>query len=130
MSGDGSDSPALIQGATPSTTANGVLLSCACSASNNAAFNKGYQNLSNFSAATATYAPESYDATNTIIAAMKALLTQHKAITRANLVTQLHKITFKGITKVVKFQKNGNIAGSAIYVNKVENGKIVQLGLE
>ncbi len=130
MSGDGSDSPALIQGTTPASAANGVLLSCACSASNNAAFNKGYQNLSNFSAATATYAPESYDATNTIIAGMKALLAQHKKITRANLVAELHKITFKGITKIVHFQKNGNIAGSAIYVNKVENGKIVQLGLE
>jgi hypothetical protein len=34
------------------------------------------------------------------------------------------------MTKVIKFQANGNIAGSAIYVNQVKNGVIVQLGLE
>jgi branched-chain amino acid transport system substrate-binding protein len=130
MSGDGSDSPALIQGTTPASAANGVLLSCACAASTNSAFNKGFGNLANFSATTATYAPESYDATNTIISAMKALVKAKKKITRANLVTQLHKITFKGITKTVHFQSDGNIAGSAIYVNQVKNGKIAQLGLE
>lgn len=130
MSGDGSDSPALIQGTTPASAANGVYLSCACSASTNAAFNKGFENLANFSATTATYAPESYDATNTIIAAMKALVAQKKMIDRENLVTELHKITFKGITKTIHFQSDGNISGSAIYVNQVKNGKIVQLGLE
>ncbi len=126
MSGDGSDSPALVQGTTPASAANGVLLSCACAVSTNKAFNRGFQALSNFSAATATYAPESYDATNTIIAAMKKL----KKITRAGLVAELHKIVYKGITKVIRFQPNGNIAGSAIYVNQVKNGKLVQLGLE
>ncbi|HVA53236.1 MAG TPA: branched-chain amino acid ABC transporter substrate-binding protein [Acidimicrobiales bacterium] len=126
MSGDGSDSPALIQGTTPASAANGVLLSCACAVSTNSAFNRGFQALSNFSALTATYAPEAYDATNTIIAAMKKM----KRITRAGLVAELHKISYKGITKSVKFQSNGNIAGSAIYVNQVKSGKVVQLGLE
>jgi branched-chain amino acid transport system substrate-binding protein len=125
MSGDGSDSPALIQGTTPASAANNVLLSCACSVSTNKTFNAGFQKLSNFSAVTATYAPEAYDATNTIIAAMKKL----KKITRANLVAELHKISYKGITKTVKFQSDGNIAGNAIYINKVESGKVVQLGL-
>ncbi|HVA70884.1 MAG TPA: branched-chain amino acid ABC transporter substrate-binding protein [Acidimicrobiales bacterium] len=126
MSGDGSDSSALISGTTPASAANNVLLSCACAVSTNKAFNKGFQNLSNFSANGATYAPEAYDATNVIIAAMKRL----KKITRAGVVAALHKITYKGITKLIKFQKDGNIAGSAIYVNKVESGKVVQLGLE
>jgi hypothetical protein len=53
-----------------------------------------------------------------------------KKITRASIVAELHKITYKGITKVVKFQKDGNISGSAIYVNEVKSGKVVQLGLE
>ena len=47
-----------------------------------------------------------------------------------NLVGELHKITYKGLTKTIHFQAYGNIAGSAIYVNQVKNGKIVQLGLE
>lgn len=126
MSGDGSLSPALIQGTTPASAANGVLLTCACSTSNNKKFNVAYHHIAHFSAANATYAPESYDATNAIINAMKHL----KKITRLGVVNMLHRLAFKGITKVVKFQKNGNIAGSAIFVNKVENGKIVQLGLE
>ncbi|HUX04608.1 MAG TPA: branched-chain amino acid ABC transporter substrate-binding protein [Acidimicrobiales bacterium] len=126
MSDDGSLSPALIQGTTPASAANGVLLSCACASSKSANFNKQYQALSHFSAANATYAPESYDATNAIINAMKHL----KKITRAGIVAKLHKLTFKGMTKVIKFQKDGNIAGAAIYVNQVKSGKIVQLGLE
>ena len=126
MSGDGSLSPALIQGTTPASAANGVLLTCACASSTNAGFNKAYQALAHFSAANATYAPESYDAANAIINAMKHL----KKITRAGIVSELHKLAYKGMTKLVKFQKDGNIAGSAIFVNQVKNGKIVQLGLE
>jgi branched-chain amino acid transport system substrate-binding protein len=124
MSDDGSDSPALVLGTTPASAANNVLLSCACAASTNTKFNKAFQNLSNF--AESTYTPEAYDATNVIIAAMKAV----KKITRASIVAELHKISYKGITKTLKFQKDGNISGSAIYVSKVENGKVVQLGLE
>jgi branched-chain amino acid transport system substrate-binding protein len=130
MSGDGSLSPALIQGTTPASAANNVLLTCACASSTNTKFNAAYQALSHFSAANATYAPESFDAANTIIAAMKYLATHHKKISRSNIVSELHKISYKGMTKLVKFQSDGNIAGSAIFVNKVESGKIVQLGLE
>ena len=126
MSGDGSLSPALIQGTTPASAANNVLLTCACASSTNAKFNAAYKALAHFSAANATYAPESFDATNAIINAMKSL----KKVTRAGIVTALHRLAYKGMTKVVKFQKDGNIAGSAIFVNKVESGKIVQLGLE
>jgi len=126
LSDDGSDSPALIQGTTPPSAANDVLMSCACAQSTNKTFNKEFQNLSNFSAATATYAPEAYDATNVIIAAMAKL----KTVTRAGIVAELHKITYKGITKVIHFQSDGNISGSAIYVNEVESGSVVQLGLE
>jgi branched-chain amino acid transport system substrate-binding protein len=126
MSGDGSLSPALIQGTTPASAANSVLLTCACASSTNNKFNSAYKQLSHFSAANATYAPESYDAANAIINAMKSL----KHVTRAGIVAALHKLTYKGMTKVVKFQKNGNIAGSAIFVNQVKSGAIVQLGLE
>jgi branched-chain amino acid transport system substrate-binding protein len=126
MSGDGSLSPALIQGTTPASAADGVLLTCACATSTNHKFNSAYSALSHFSAANATYAAEAYDATNAVINAMKSL----KHVTRSGIVSALHKLTYKGLTKVVKFQSNGNIAGSAIFVNKVTSGAIVQLGLE
>jgi branched-chain amino acid transport system substrate-binding protein len=126
MSGDGALSPALIQGTTPASAADGVLLTCACATSTNSKFNRAYQALSHFSAANATYAPESFDAANAIINAMKSL----KKVTRSGIVSALHKLSYKGMTKIVKFQTNGNIAGSAIFVNKVTNGTISQLGLE
>lgn len=126
MSGDGALSPALIQGTTPASAANGVLLTCACASSSNTRFNSAYKALAHFSAANATYAPESYDAANAIINAMKSL----KKVTRAGIVAALHKLTYVGMTKRIKFQGNGNIAGSAIFVNQVKSGGIVQLGLE
>lgn len=126
MSGDGALSPALIQGTTPASAANGVLLTCACASSSNTRFNSAYKALAHFSAANATYAPESYDAANAIINAMKSL----KKVTRAGIVAALHKLTYVGMTKRIKFQGNGNIAGSAIFVNQVKSGSIVQLGLE
>lgn len=130
MSGDGSLSPALIQGTTPASAANGVLLTCACASSTNKKFNQAYQALSHFSAANATYAPESFDAANAIIYTMKWLASHHKKINRANITSQLHKISYQGMTKTIKFQSDGNIAGSAIFVNKVTGNTITQLGLE
>ena len=89
-------------------------------------FNKAYSGPGALQAANATYAPQSYDATNAIINAMKSL----KKVTRAGIVAALHKITYKGMTRTVKFQTDGNLAGSAIYDNQVQSGKIVQFGLE
>jgi branched-chain amino acid transport system substrate-binding protein len=130
MSDDGSDSSSLISGTTPASAANNVYVSCACSATVPAAFASAYQALSHFSAANATYAAESYDATNTIIAALKTVKAGTIASVRKELVSALHKITYKGITKTVAFQADGNISGSAIYVSQVQNGTLKQLGLE
>ena len=38
----------------------------------------------------------------------------------AGIVSGLHKVTYKGLTKTVHFQSNGNIAGTAVYVYKCE----------
>jgi len=51
-------------------------------------------------------------------------------ITRHHVVSGLHTITYVGLTKTIHFKSDGNISGTAIYVNKIENGKLVQLGLE
>ena len=37
---------------------------------------------------------------------------------------------YKGLTKTIQFNAAGDVKGNAIFVNKVENGQIVQLGLE
>jgi branched-chain amino acid transport system substrate-binding protein len=72
------------------------------------------------------YSAESYDATNVILAAMSKL----KVVTRTKLLAQIKKTNYKGITKTIKFTSSGDVSGTAIFVNKVQSGAIVQLGLE
>ena len=128
MSDDGSLDPHYVSEAG-AKVANGTYISCACAdLSKNAAaapFAKQFRALAHFPVG--TYSAESYDATNVIISVMKKLGV--KGISRANIVNALHHVTYKGLTKVVKFQANGNIAGTAVYIYHVVNGKIVELGL-
>jgi branched-chain amino acid transport system substrate-binding protein len=135
MSGDGSDSTALISGTNPSTAANGVFASCACAVLGTTkvdkAFASGFQALAHFPVG--IYSAEAYDAANTIIDELKILASGKSgtmAITRANIVKGLHSIVFKGLTKTISFKPNGNISGTDIYVNQVQHGKLVQIGLE
>jgi len=134
MSGDGSDDPHLITGTSPSSAANGAYLTCACSVLGNSsadkAFAAAFKKQAHF--VVGTYSAEAYDATNAIIKVMVTNWKMHQAMseTRKNTVSGLHKVSWVGLTKTVKFQSNGNIAGSAVYVNQVKSGKIVQLGLE
>ena len=134
FSGDGSDSVSLITGTNPHSAANGVYASCACAVLGTTkadkAFAAGFKALAHFPPA--IYSSQGYDAANVIIDAM-TLIAEHAGtaqITRENVVTALHQLTFVGITKIIKFDSNGNISGSAIYVNQVQHGQFVQLGLE
>src|SRR5579863_4278723 len=128
MSGDGSDEPQFITSLSTQADGNGVLLTCACSNNQSAAWTAAFTAVAH--EAPGPYSAESYDATNLVMRAMTKVLLAHKKMTRANVLAQIKKITFKGITKVIKFNSAGDISGSAIFVNKVEGGKIVQLGLE
>ncbi len=132
MSGDGSDDPHLIKGTNPESAANGTLLSCACAVLGKTAadrsFGSAFTKLAHF--APGTYSAESFDAANAIIKAMVTLSREHKAITRANVVTALHAVVWVGLTKTIRFQANGNISGTTVYVNRVQGTKIVQLGVE
>jgi len=135
MSGDGSDSISLISGTNPSSASAGVYASCACavlghSAADNA-FAAGFKKLAKF--VPAIYSAEAFDAANTIIAQLKMLASEKGGlmnITRQNVVKGLHNIVYKGLTKTISFTSNGNIKGNAIYVNQVQHGTLVQLGLE
>lgn len=127
MSDDGSLDPHYVSEAG-AKIANGTYISCACAdLTKNAAatpFANGFKKLAHF--AVGTYSAEAYDATNTIIDVMKQLGSK---VSRANIVNALHMVTYKGLTKTVHFQPDGDIAGTAVYVYKVVKGQIVVQGL-
>ncbi|HEY5112120.1 MAG TPA: branched-chain amino acid ABC transporter substrate-binding protein [Acidimicrobiales bacterium] len=124
MSGDGSDEPQFVTTLSNQSDGNGVLLTCACSIKYPTSWVTAYTKVAK--EAPGPYSAESYDAANLIFAAMSKL----KVVTRSKLLAQIKKSDYKGITKTIKFDKNGDVSGSAIFVSKVENGTITQLGLE
>jgi branched-chain amino acid transport system substrate-binding protein len=128
MSDDGSLDPHYIKEAG-AMVANGTYISCACADLSKSAaaapFAKAFQKLAGFPIG--TYSAEAYDAANAIISVMKGLGV--KGITRSAIVNGLHKVDYKGLTKTVKFQADGNIFGATVYIYHVVSGKIVEVGL-
>jgi branched-chain amino acid transport system substrate-binding protein len=129
VSDDGSnDSHYVSQAGT--NVANGTLISCACqevitgSAFTN--FAKAFKPLAGFPPG--TYSAEAYDATNAIIDVMKA---KGAGVTKQDIIDGLHApgYSYQGVSKTVKFASNGNYGGTAVYMYKVENGAIKELGL-
>jgi len=127
MSDDGSLSSDYVSEAGTKVS-NGTYISCACadltSQAADAPFAKAFEKLAKFPVG--TYSAEAYDATNVIIYVMKSLGSK---VTRAGIVNGLHNVSYKGLTKLVHFKPNGNIAGTAVYVYKVTNGNIGVVGL-
>jgi branched-chain amino acid transport system substrate-binding protein len=74
-----------------------------------------------FGVAPAIYSAEAYDATNFVLAAIKAGNTTPTAIN-----DYLSSNSFQGVTKTINFLPDGNVSVGTIYMYKVENGKIVQ----
>lgn len=72
-----------------------------------------------------TYSPEGYDVTNTLITVMKGLGSN---VTRAGVVNGLRTVDYKGLTKEIKFQPNGEVTEKGIFVYAVQGGKITELG--
>jgi branched-chain amino acid transport system substrate-binding protein len=110
---------------------NGWYMTCGCQDATGApqskAFASAYQ--AKFHTPPSTYSPEAYDATNTMIQAIKAAAASG-APTRQSVEDALNKIDYKGITTTVKFQSNGEIVASQQTVNlyQQKNGNIVELG--
>ena len=127
FSDDGSLDPKYIQQAG-ADVAEGTYVSCACAdiTSNAAAANfvKNFKVLAKFDSG--TYSPEAYDATNTIISVLKQL---GPSATREQVLNALKTVDYKGLTKEVKFEPNGNISGSSVYIYQVKGGKFGTLGL-
>jgi ABC-type branched-subunit amino acid transport system substrate-binding protein len=53
-----------------------------------------------------------------------------KTVTRSNVLAEVKKTKWKGITKTITFNSAGDVSGSAIFVSKIEGANLVQLGLE
>jgi branched-chain amino acid transport system substrate-binding protein len=125
MSGDGSEDPKFISEAGGPSVANGAYLSCACAdvtkLPSAQAFSSAYR--AQFGTAPPVYSGEAYDATNFVLAAIKSGATIPSAIN-----DYLANNSYTGVTKTIKFLPNGNVSGGTIYVYKVENGRIVQIG--
>ena len=99
----------------------GSLLTCACSQVSNSTaggrlFNSQYAK--KFHAAPGAYSPESFDATNMVLTAM----TKIKKVTRANITAELKKLTYKGLTKVIKFNSAGDVTSNSVAVYQVQVG--------
>jgi branched-chain amino acid transport system substrate-binding protein len=125
MSGDGSEDSHFITDAGGASTANGAYLSCACADETQnpsaASFVSAYKAM--FGVAPAIYSAEAYDATNFVLAALKAGSTTASAING-----YLASNSWTGVTKTLKFEADGNIAGGTVYMYKVQNGAISQIG--
>lgn len=126
MSDDGSNDPHFVTGAGGSAAA-GWQFTCACADAttdpNEKDFNAAY--MTKYNVAPGTYSPEAYDATNAIISVMKGI---GGTVTRSGVVAGLKSVNFQGITKPIKFESTGEVAGSTIYVYQVTGAKIVLKG--
>lgn len=78
---------------------------------------------SSMGAAPGVYTTESYDAANFFLAAIKAGNT-----TRESINTYVSTKTFKGLSKTVKFDKDGEVSGVDVNGFTIKGGKIVLLG--
>jgi branched-chain amino acid transport system substrate-binding protein len=134
MSGDGSNSPALITSTSPASAANGVYLSEGAAGKVNFLTGKlatEYFKLTKIKASVAEYAAQAYDATDAIIAALlktKAPKTVTTAL-RKEVVANLHKVNFKGITGTIAFASDGDLKNDTgtSAISEVENGTITFL---
>jgi branched-chain amino acid transport system substrate-binding protein len=128
MSGDGSADPHYVTQAGASN-ANGAYLTCACGDANSdpkaASFVTAFTALNGVPPG--TYSAEAYDATNALISVLQKL---GKSPSLSAIVDAYKKVDYPGLTKTIKFTSSGDIAGDAVYIYEVKDGKIVQLGLE
>jgi branched-chain amino acid transport system substrate-binding protein len=125
MSGDGTLDAQFITGG--GAAANGALLTCTCSSAVGSTdpavqkFATDYK--AKFGVDPATYSAEGFDATNIFLQAIDAGKTSTSDIN--DFVTN---IDFKGVSKQIKFQPNGELSGDLLFVTEVKDGKLAFLG--
>jgi branched-chain amino acid transport system substrate-binding protein len=125
MSGDGTLDAQFITGG--GAAANGALLSCTCSSATGSSdpavqkFATDYK--AKFNVDPATYSAEGFDATNAILQAIDAGKTDPSDINDF-----VSKIDFKGVSKQIKFDANGELANDLLFITEVKDGKLAFLG--
>jgi branched-chain amino acid transport system substrate-binding protein len=127
ISGNGGKSSVFTS--TAGAAGNGYYFACGCldatTAPAAAAFTKDYT--AKFGTPPSTYSPEAYDATNAMIAAIKAAAAAG-AVTRASVETAVNALDYPGITTTVKFLPNGEVAQATVNLYVQKSGNIVLLG--
>jgi branched-chain amino acid transport system substrate-binding protein len=118
MSDDGTLDPGFVTAG--GTATDGAVVTCACAPIDTTvrgkAFKAAYK--TRFGVKDGTYSPEAYDAANFFLAAIKAGKTD-----RASINTYVSTKSWVGITKTLKFNKTGEIAGGAIYAYVYKGGQ-------
>ncbi|MGH3732401.1 MAG: branched-chain amino acid ABC transporter substrate-binding protein [Acidimicrobiales bacterium] len=134
MSGDGSNASGLITSTTPSSAANNVFLSEGASGKINFFTGKlasEFQKATHYKASVAEYAAQAYDATDAVIAALNKTKTPAIVNTtlRKQIVANLHKVNFKGVTGTIAFAGDGDLRNDTgtSAISEVENGTITFL---
>jgi branched-chain amino acid transport system substrate-binding protein len=122
ISGDGSLDTKFIEAAGSSNAEGTYLTATGAPADVDASFAAKHQ--ARWNEAPALYAPESYDAANVFLNALKAGKTTRKAIN-----AYIDTYNQKGITKQIKFTKEGEVDGDAVYSYQVNGGKLVFKGI-
>lgn len=127
LSGDGSNDDLFIAGAG-AANAEGAYTTCACGNANSdpaaASFVTAFKALNG--EPPGTYSGEAYDATNALIQVLKGL--GDKPTTSA-VVAAYAKVDYKGLTKTIAFESNGEVKGGVVYIYQVKGGKRVVLGI-
>jgi len=125
MSGDGTLDAQFITGG--GAAANGALLTCTCSSAVGSTdpavqkFATDYK--AKFNVDAATYSAEGFDATNIFLQALDAGKTS-----TSDINDFVSAIDFKGVSKQIKFQPNGELSGDLLFVTEVKDGKLAFLG--
>lgn len=125
MSGDGTLDAQFITGG--GAAANGALLTCTCSSAVGSTdpavqkFATDYK--AKFNVDPATYSAEGFDATNIFLQAIDAGKTS-----TSDINDFVSAIDFKGVSKQIKFQPNGELSGDLLFVTEVKDGKLAFLG--
>jgi branched-chain amino acid transport system substrate-binding protein len=126
VSDDGLNDDKYIQLAGPQAAAN-TYMTCGCTDARVDPTSKDFftQYKQKFNADPGTYSPEAYDATNALISVLK---TVGSSPSRQAVADAFKSVNFKGITKQVQFDLNGDILTPTIYLYAAKDGKRVLLG--
>lgn len=125
VTGDGALDQKLVEGA--GQAAEGAFVSCTCVLATSSSDARVQKFITNYKKAynsdPATYSAEGYDVATAYIMAIKAGKT-----TPADINTYLATEDFQGVSKHIKWEPDGELAGGTTFMHEVKSGTILALG--